>query len=250
MYAATGGLHKHWPLTLRHWQDEEDRGSIASVMSESILLIVPSMDGLQTNPMYVSKPVCVCVYCTSLLWTERRAFQEKCSTRNDRLATACSPLYSQPALLSNPLSDVEWIMIGTRSPCDLAHAYKAHFILLNKKGKKNNMCEELKDCFAYKNPVWGASSLFQSTAAGEVCLHLALLCDWLTGYRAEQRASQGSGEEGIQGFSSGTWCQTQEGDRELIHSPQKPAWCLRNGPGNAPNTIKLVVNTFLIISHN
>lgn len=63
MYAATGGLHKHWPLTLRHWQDEEDRGSIASVMSESILLIVPSMDGLQTNPMYVSKPVCVCV-CT------------------------------------------------------------------------------------------------------------------------------------------------------------------------------------------
>lgn len=38
-------------------------------MSESILLIVPSMDGLQTNPMYVSKPVCVCVlYIPSVDW--------------------------------------------------------------------------------------------------------------------------------------------------------------------------------------
>ena len=168
--------------------------------------------------MWVS--LCVCVYCTSLLWTERRAFQEKCSTRNDRLATACSPLYSQPALLSNPLSNVKWIMIGARSPFDLAHAYKAHFILLNKKGKKNNMCEELKDCFAYEDPVWGASSLFQSTAAGEVCLHLALLCDWLTGYRAEQRASQGSGEEGNRGFLVGCGVRHRRGIGNLFTVPK------------------------------
>lgn len=36
-----------------------------------------------------------------------------------------------------------------------------------------------------------------------MCLHLALLCDWLPGYRAEQRASQVSEEEGTRGFSNG-----------------------------------------------
>lgn len=64
------------------------------------------------------------------------------------------------------------------------------------KKKKKYMCKHLKDW----NPALGASSLFQSRAAGEVCLHLTLLCDWLTGYWAEQRASQISGEEGEKDF--------------------------------------------------
>lgn len=111
---------QHYPPTLQHWQEDEDKGSIASVMSENVLLIVSSMDSSHTNPMYVCEPlcVCVCVYCTSSLLTGRKAFQEeeggkKCSSRNDRLGTACSPLYSQPALLSNPLSNVKWIMTWT-----------------------------------------------------------------------------------------------------------------------------------------
>lgn len=63
-----------------------------------------------------------------------------------------------------------------------------------KRGEKKYICKHLKDW----NPALGASSLFQSREAGEVCLRPALPCDWLTGYWAEQRVSQVSGKEGKQ----------------------------------------------------
>lgn len=171
-------------------------------MSESILLIVPSMDGLHANPMYVRRPERVCVCCKSLLWTERRAFQEKCSTHNERLATECSLLYSQPALLSNPLSNVKWIMIWALSLSSLSHTHILQEQISSSeiKEKKKYMSDRGKDCFAYENPVLGASSLFQSTAAGEVCLHLASalrLAGWVPGRTESESSKRRGGETGV-----------------------------------------------------
>lgn len=73
------------------------------------------------------------------------------------------------------------------------------------------MCQHNGNSFACKNPLLGAPSLSQSTVAEEVCLHPALLCDWLTWYWAEQGASQVRGREGKQGISSGTCYKRQEG---------------------------------------
>ena len=46
---------------IQRWQESEDQGSAPRVVSENILLTVPSMDGLHANPTYVCEPACVCV---------------------------------------------------------------------------------------------------------------------------------------------------------------------------------------------
>lgn len=67
---------------------------------------------------------------------------------------------------------------------------------------KEYTCKRLKDSFACENPVFQELRAFSKAQLQRKCvLHLALLCDWLTGYRAEHRASQVSGEEGKQRFS-------------------------------------------------
>lgn len=65
---------------LQYSEEDEDKGSIAHVMSENSLLTVLSMDGLHTNPMHVCVSLrvrlCVCVlYIFSVEW--RKSFPGK-----------------------------------------------------------------------------------------------------------------------------------------------------------------------------
>lgn len=91
---------------------------------------------------------------------------------------------------------MERILIWTLSPFNLCtHTYSRSTF------QSLELNEDVKTTQgSYENVVLRAPSIFRSTAAEDVCLHLALLCDWLAGYRAEQRASQVSGEVGKQGF--------------------------------------------------